>query len=51
LYTVIRGLRHQFPGPSKFKLLSDANMPLTFLLLPLLLRWMLYRKLWLANLR
>ena len=40
-----------FPGPSKFKLLSDANMlQLPFLLLPLLLAWLLYRKLWLPSL-
>jgi hypothetical protein len=52
LYTVTRGLRHQLPGLSKFKLLSDANMlQLPFSLLPLLLAWKLYRKLWLASLR
>jgi len=40
-----------FPGPAKYKLLSDANMlQLPFLLLPLMLAWMLYRKLWIAGL-
>jgi len=39
------------PGPAKYKLLSDANMlQLPFLLLPLMLAWMLYRKLWVAGL-
>jgi len=51
LFAAIAVTVSYFPGPSKFKLLSDANMlQLPFLLLPLLLAWMLYRKLWFASL-
>ncbi len=42
---------HFFPGPSQYKLLADRDLlQLPFLLLPLMLAWMLYRKLWLAGL-
>ena len=40
-----------FPGPSQYKLLADKDLlQVPFLILPLMLAWMLYRKLWLASL-
>lgn len=51
LFAAITVVVSFFPGPAKYKLLSDANMlQLPFLLLPLMLAWMLYRKLWVAGL-
>jgi len=51
LFVAIAVAVSYFPGPSKYKLLADANMlQLPFLILPLMLAWMLYRKLWLASL-
>jgi len=51
LFAAIAVAVNYFPGPAKYKLLSDANMlQLPFLLLPLMLAWMLYRKLWVAGL-
>jgi curved DNA-binding protein CbpA len=42
---------HFFPGPSDYKLLADRDLlQVPFLVLPLMLAWMLYRKLWLASL-
>jgi len=42
---------HFFPGPSDYKLLADRDLlQMPFLVLPLMLVWMLYRKLWLASL-
>ena len=42
---------HFFPGPSDYKLLADRDLlQVPFLVLPLMLVWMLYRKLWLASL-
>jgi len=42
---------HFFPGPSAYKLLADKDLlQVPFLVLPLILAWMLYRKLWLASL-
>ena len=42
---------HFFPGPSPYKLLADKDLlQLPLLILPLMMAWMLYRKLWLAGL-
>jgi len=42
---------HFFPGPSPYKLLADQDLlQVPLLVLPLMLAWMLYRKLWLASL-
>jgi len=42
---------HFFPGPSQYKLLADRDLlQVPLLVLPLMLAWMLYRKLWLAGL-
>lgn len=42
---------HFFPGPSPYKLLADQDLlQVPLLVPPLMLAWMLYRKLWLASL-
>ena len=42
---------HLFPGPSEYKLLADRELlQIPFLVLPLMLLWLLYRRLWLASL-
>ena len=42
---------HFFPGPSQYKLLADRDLLLLpFLMLPAMLVWLLYRRLWLASL-
>lgn len=42
---------HFFPGPSPYKLLADKDLlQLPLLIPPLMLVWMLYRRLWLASL-
>ncbi len=51
LFAAIAVVVSFYPGPAKYKLLPDANLlQLPFLLLPLMLAWMLYRKLWVAGL-
>lgn len=51
LFAVLLVAIHFFPGPATYKLLADKDMlQVPFLILPLMLAWMLYRKLWLAAL-
>jgi len=51
LFAVMLVAVHFFPGPSSYKLLADQDLlQLPFMVLPLMLAWMLYRKLWLASL-
>ena len=51
LFAVIALAVSFFPGPAKYKLLPDVNLlQLPFLLLPLMLAWLLFRKLWLSAL-
>jgi curved DNA-binding protein CbpA len=51
LFAILLTIVHFFPGPSQFKLLTDKDMlQVPLLVLPLMLAWMLYRKLWLAGL-
>lgn len=51
LFATILVAVHFFPGPSPYKLIGDQDMlQIPFLVLPLMLVWMLYRKLWLASL-
>jgi TPR repeat protein/curved DNA-binding protein CbpA len=51
LFAVMLVAVHFFPGPSAYKLLADKDLlQVPFLVLPLMLAWMLYRKLWLASL-
>ena len=51
LFAVILLAVYYYPGPAEYKLLSDKQMlQLPFLFLPLMVVWMLYRKLWVAAL-
>ncbi len=51
LFTLIAVAISFFPGPSKYKLLSDmAMLQLPLSILPLMLVWMLFRKLWVPTL-
>jgi curved DNA-binding protein CbpA len=51
LFAVLLLAVYYYPGPAEYKLLSDKQMlQLPFLVLPLMIVWMLYRKLWVATL-
>ena len=51
LFALLLVAVHFFPGPSQYKLLADRDLLLLpFLILPSMLAWLLYRKLWLASL-
>ena len=51
LFALLLVAVHFFPGPSQYKLLADRDLLLVpFPILPSMLAWLLYRKLWLASL-